>query len=294
MVLTVARRRAAVARRRQRARVHQPRAGARESRQARSAATARLRAGKRAGRPRARAESRPAARLSPHRRSGGAPPCRGRLGHSGRRPARCRASRPTSCSTRPASPAASARCSSSGRIRWSRRRTRRTSIERLKRLDFLAVADFFLSETAELADVVLPSAQWAEEEGTDDQSRRARHPPPARHRSAGEVRTDIDILCAPRRSARQVARSSPSRVVERCLRRVARGNARRRRRLLRHHLRPHRPRRTACSGRARPTIIRARRGCSPDAFPTAERPCALSCGRARRPAEEPDEHFPCT
>lgn len=39
-------------------------------------------------------------------------------------------------------------------------------IERLRALDFLVVADFFLSETADLADVVLPAAQWAEEEGT--------------------------------------------------------------------------------------------------------------------------------
>jgi assimilatory nitrate reductase catalytic subunit len=38
--------------------------------------------------------------------------------------------------------------------------------KRLESLDFLMVSDFFLSETAELADVVLPSAQWAEEEGT--------------------------------------------------------------------------------------------------------------------------------
>ena len=38
--------------------------------------------------------------------------------------------------------------------------------ERLKALDFLVVSDFFLSETAALADVVLPSAQWAEESGT--------------------------------------------------------------------------------------------------------------------------------
>jgi len=37
---------------------------------------------------------------------------------------------------------------------------------RLDALDFLAVSDFFLSETAARADVVLPSAQWAEEEGT--------------------------------------------------------------------------------------------------------------------------------
>src|SRR6195952_337394 len=42
----------------------------------------------------------------------------------------------------------------------------RPGISRLKDLDFLAVSDFFLSETAELADVVLPSAMWAEEDGT--------------------------------------------------------------------------------------------------------------------------------
>ncbi|MFF4396693.1 molybdopterin oxidoreductase family protein [Streptomyces sp. NPDC001480] len=38
--------------------------------------------------------------------------------------------------------------------------------ERLRSLDFLAVADVVLSETAALADVVLPVAQWAEETGT--------------------------------------------------------------------------------------------------------------------------------
>jgi assimilatory nitrate reductase catalytic subunit len=38
--------------------------------------------------------------------------------------------------------------------------------QRLKALDLLVVSDLFLSETAELADVVLPCAQWAEEEGT--------------------------------------------------------------------------------------------------------------------------------
>ncbi|KQM58034.1 molybdopterin oxidoreductase family protein [Agreia sp. Leaf210] len=36
----------------------------------------------------------------------------------------------------------------------------------LARLDLLVVCDFFLSETASLADVVLPVTQWAEEEGT--------------------------------------------------------------------------------------------------------------------------------
>ncbi|MGO1267330.1 MAG: molybdopterin oxidoreductase family protein [Microbacterium gubbeenense] len=38
--------------------------------------------------------------------------------------------------------------------------------ESLKRLDLLVVSDLFLSETAALADIVLPVLQWAEEEGT--------------------------------------------------------------------------------------------------------------------------------
>ncbi len=42
----------------------------------------------------------------------------------------------------------------------------RRVIRRLGDLDFLVVSDFFLCETAELADVVLPSAMWAEEDGT--------------------------------------------------------------------------------------------------------------------------------
>ncbi len=38
--------------------------------------------------------------------------------------------------------------------------------QKVKTLDFLCVSDVFLSETAELADIVLPTAQWAEEDGT--------------------------------------------------------------------------------------------------------------------------------
>ncbi len=66
--------------------------------------------------------------------------------------------------------------------------------ERLTALDFLVVADFFMSETARLADVVLPSAQWAEEYGTVTNlegrvilRQRAAMPPPG-------VRTDLEIL----------------------------------------------------------------------------------------------------
>lgn len=67
--------------------------------------------------------------------------------------------------------------------------------EKLKQLDFLVVADFFLSETARLADIVLPVTQWAEEEGTMTNlegrvilRKRAFDPPPG-------VRTEIDVLC---------------------------------------------------------------------------------------------------
>jgi assimilatory nitrate reductase catalytic subunit len=66
--------------------------------------------------------------------------------------------------------------------------------ERLRALDFLLVSDPFLSETAALADVVLPCAQWAEEEGTMTNlegrvihRRRAVDPPQG-------VRTDAEIL----------------------------------------------------------------------------------------------------
>jgi len=67
---------------------------------------------------------------------------------------------------------------------------------RLDDLDFLMVSDFFLSETAERADVVLPSAQWAEEEGTMTNvegrvilRQRATSPPPG-------VRTDLEAMSA--------------------------------------------------------------------------------------------------
>ena len=66
---------------------------------------------------------------------------------------------------------------------------------RLKALDFLVVADYFLSETAQIANVVLPSAQWAEEEGTTTNLegrvilRERAFPPPQ------DVRTDIEMLC---------------------------------------------------------------------------------------------------
>ncbi|MEV5312578.1 molybdopterin oxidoreductase family protein [Streptomyces sp. NPDC052610] len=65
---------------------------------------------------------------------------------------------------------------------------------RLRALELLVVADPLLSETAALADVVLPSAQWAEEDGTMTnlegrvlRRRRLQPPPPG-------VRTDLATL----------------------------------------------------------------------------------------------------
>jgi assimilatory nitrate reductase catalytic subunit len=66
--------------------------------------------------------------------------------------------------------------------------------ERLRALDLLVVADFVPSETAALADVVLPTAQWAEEDGTMTnlegrilRRRALREPPPG-------IRTDLGVL----------------------------------------------------------------------------------------------------
>ncbi|WP_067804291.1 molybdopterin oxidoreductase family protein [Actinomadura formosensis] len=68
--------------------------------------------------------------------------------------------------------------------------------DRLGALDLLVVADVVLSETARLADVVLPAAQWAEESGTMTnlegrvlRRRRAVSPPDG-------VRTDLEIIGA--------------------------------------------------------------------------------------------------
>jgi len=65
----------------------------------------------------------------------------------------------------------------------------------LQNLDFLCVQDIFLSETAQLADVVLPAASFAEKEGTfTNTERRVQRvrkavPPP------GKARPDWQIIC---------------------------------------------------------------------------------------------------
>jgi formate dehydrogenase alpha subunit len=68
------------------------------------------------------------------------------------------------------------------------------SIKAFKALDFLVVQDIFLTETAELADVVLPGASFAEKDGTFTSSeRRVQRVRPA-ITSPGEARGDLAII----------------------------------------------------------------------------------------------------
>ena len=161
-----ARSRAAGARREQRARVHQPGAGARRRRQAVQRVRHDDRAGKRTGRPRARAEGRSACRVSaafddPAARRHIAAVWDVPESDSRRRQIRVRAAR----------------------LGWGTRRNTRLFV--MGSNPVVSAPDALpchrgafnsstsssspissVSETAELADVVLPSAQWAEEDGT--------------------------------------------------------------------------------------------------------------------------------
>jgi len=83
-------------------------------------------------------------------------------------------------------------------------------------LDFMVVQDIFLSETAEMADVVLPAASYAEKDGTFTATdrriqrvRRAVDPP-------GEARQDWEIICqlAGRLGATGFDFESPEQILE--------------------------------------------------------------------------------
>jgi len=67
--------------------------------------------------------------------------------------------------------------------------------ESLQHLDFLVVQDIFMTETAQLADLVLPGASFAEKEGTftgtDRRVQRVRQAIPP----LGNARTDWEIIC---------------------------------------------------------------------------------------------------
>ncbi len=144
------------------------------------------RPGQRAGRPRARAEVRPAARLPQHRGPG----------RPGARRRACGASTPETLPGKgvPAVELLGKLGDRGPRVLFVHGSNPVVSApdatavrRRLEALDLLVVCDFVPSETAELADVVLPVTQWAEEEGTMTslegrvlRRRRAVAAPPAR------------------------------------------------------------------------------------------------------------------
>ncbi len=87
--------------------------------------------------------------------------------------------------------------------------------DKLASLDLLVVADFFMSETARLAHVVLPSAQWAEEDGTITNlegrvlRRRRAVPPPTGVKP-------ISRSCPNWRGGSGIDANSPTRIRSRC------------------------------------------------------------------------------
>ena len=150
---------------------------------------------------------------------------------------------------------------------------------KLAQLDLLVVCDAFLNETCENAHVVLPIAQWGEEEGTMTNlegrvilRQRVRPAPPG-------VKTDIEILCAlaQRLGIERGFSFASSEAVFDELRRATRG---RQGRLQRHRLRqdPQPARRVLAVPRARPSGHAApvRRALRVPVGPRALQPGAVS------------------
>ncbi len=161
--------------------------------------------------------------------------------------------------------------------------------KRLDALDFLAVSDFFLSETAARADVVFPSAQWAEEEGTMTNlegrvilRQRAMLPPKG-------VRTDVDILCglAERLGCLQHFPSQPSEIFEE-LRRASAGGVADYSGITWDRIRRSDGIFWPCPGENHPGTPRL----FLDRFPTEDGRARFHAVPFRHAMEEPDEEFP--
>ena len=163
-------------------------------------------------------------------------------------------------------------------------------VERLKALDLLVVNDFFLSETAQLADVVLPVTQWAEEEGTmtnlEGRILRRRRLSPA---PAGRAQRRPGAEGPGRSAGRRASISPPSPPP---LRRAAPSEQPAASPTMPASPMPGSTPRTACSGLARRRAIPARRVCFATASPPPTGVPASIAIQHRPPAEEPDDEYP--
>jgi len=90
------------------------------------------------------------------------------------------------------------------------------AIEALKKLDFLVVQDIFMSETAELADVVLPAASFAERDGTFTNTERRVQRVRKALEPVGDSRPDWLITCqiAQKMGIKGFDFDSPSEIME--------------------------------------------------------------------------------
>jgi formate dehydrogenase alpha subunit len=87
--------------------------------------------------------------------------------------------------------------------------------ESLERLEFLVVQDVFMSETAELADVVLPAASFAEKDGTFTNTARRVQRVRKAFPPIGDSKPDTWIICElARRMGYEMNYGSPSEVMD--------------------------------------------------------------------------------
>jgi len=87
--------------------------------------------------------------------------------------------------------------------------------EALNKLDFLVVQDIFLTETAELADVVLPAASFAEKEGTFSATDRRVQRVRKAIEAPGEARGDNEIIAdLSKRMGYEMANVEPAAVMD--------------------------------------------------------------------------------
>lgn len=161
--------------------------------------------------------------------------------------------------------------------------------KRLEKLDLLVVADLFMSETAQAADVVLPVSQWAEHEGTLTNlegrllyRRAARSPPDG-------VRTDLQILSslADGLGRGEFVSAEPEVVFDE-LRRVSAGGIADYAGITYDRLRAGEALHWPCPDEGHPGTPRL----FGDSFPTEDGRARMHAVRCGSPAEEPDDEYP--